>query len=191
MSRIHHPDAYENAIKRRIIENAQTTFFRTYEDGNAVVEWLIDNDKKGNEFAGSLLQSFNSYGKLSPKQVEAVRKCLQREAGWAAERAAKRAEEAANAPDVIEGRIVITGEVLSLKETWTQVAYGTTVYALKALIKDDRGFKVYGSVPAALQNEVEKGTRITLTATVERSKDDRSFGFYKRPAKAEILKGEE
>jgi hypothetical protein len=98
-----------------------------------------------------------------------------------------KAKEAANAVDVPEGRIEITGEVVSIKHQ--DGDYGV---ATKLLVKDDRGFKVWGSAPKSIDDTFShtptlvKGARVKLTATVTQS-DDKGFGFYKRPAKAEII----
>lgn len=78
------------------------------------------------------------------------------------------------------GRIVITGEVVSLKTVESD--YGTQ---FKMLVRDDRGFKVYGTEPSSINPG--KGERVTFTARVERSKDDDYFGFFSRPTKAAIL----
>jgi len=78
------------------------------------------------------------------------------------------------------GRVVVTGEVLSVK--LQDGYYGST---WKMLVKDDRGFKVWGSIPSSL--DASRGCRVTFTAAIEPSNDDDKFGFYKRPTKAEIL----
>ena len=83
--------------------------------------------------------------------------------------------------DAPEGRIVITGIVLAFKLQSSQ--FGDT---LKMLVQDDRGFRVWGSVPKSL-DDAERESRITFTATVTASDRDAKFGFYKRPTKAEIL----
>lgn len=118
--------------------------------------------------------------------------------------AARRAEEAAEPKtEVPSGRMVVTGVIVSTKHTWSQ--YGDT---LKMLVKDDRGFKVFGTFPTSLADEIygiwyethqeentwgpdcweeqARGTRVTFTATLERSRDDANFGFYSRPAKAAL-----
>ena len=51
------------------------------------------------------------------------------------------------------------------------------------LVKDDSGFKVFGTVPSSI-SRVSKGDVVEFTATLEPSKDDPKFGFYKRPSKA-------
>ena len=83
--------------------------------------------------------------------------------------------------DAPEGRIVITGIVLAFKLQSSQ--FGDT---LKMLVQDDRGFRVWGSVPKSL-DDAERENRITFTATVTASDRDAKFGFFKRPTKAEIL----
>jgi len=120
-----------------------------------------------------------------------------RQAVWAAERQAE--HQAAEA--ITAGKQMITGEIISTK--WVDgFAYGQRV--LKMVVRDDRGFKVWGTVPQAIIDEVVyqtqirfgpdtsydygvlKGQRVTFTATVEASNDDDKFGFFKRPTKAAI-----
>ena len=97
---------------------------------------------------------------------------------WAEEREARKTADREASSPVVEGRGVISGTILSLKVVSSQ--YGET---LKMLVKDDRGFKLFGTVPAAI-DDVEKGDRVTFTARAEASKDDDRFGFYSRPSKA-------
>jgi hypothetical protein len=67
----------------------------------------------------------------------------------------------------------------------------------KMLVRDDSGFKVWGSIPSKLHEPVEengewltgqamKGKRVSFVAAVEPSKDDQKFGFFKRPTKAKL-----
>lgn len=93
----------------------------------------------------------------------------------------KRDEAHEAGEDAPEGRIVITGIVLAFKLQSSQ--FGDT---LKMLVQDDRGFRVWGSVPKSL-DDAERESRITFTATVTASDRDAKFGFFKRPTKAEIL----
>jgi hypothetical protein len=123
------------------------------------------------------------YGSLSDAQISFARKML----GWLSEAEAKRAErEAATAAlvatgvEVPTGRIVVEGTVLSTK--WVENGFGG---ALKMLVQNEAGWKVWGSVPSSI--DVDKGTNVRFTATVEKSNDDALFGFFKRPAKAEVL----
>lgn len=121
-----------------------------------------------------------------------------RQAVWAAEREI----ENANAEAIVNGKQSITGEIISTKVV-DGFAYGQRV--VKMVVKDDRGFKVWGTVPQAILDEyvyrsgigfdadenywnynVLKGQRVTFSATVEASNDDDKFGFFKRPTKAAI-----
>lgn len=95
-----------------------------------------------------------------------------------AERAVEAAAPVAPAP---EGRVVVTGTVVGLK--WVDSQYGST---LKWTVRDDRGFKVWATVPAGIFG-AERGDRVTFTVTLERSRDDETFAFGKRPTKASFL----
>ena len=103
------------------------------------------------------------------------------EDGFEALQAAMEALEArtAAARPVPTGRLVIEGVVLAKK--LQESAYGSTY---KLLIEGE-GWKVWGTEPRSL--DAAKGDRVRLTATVEASADDPSFGFYSRPTKAEVL----
>jgi hypothetical protein len=90
---------------------------------------------------------------------------------------AERAEEAANAEDVPEGRYEVTGEVMSTKQVETD--FGLTT---KMVVKDDRGFRVYMTVPSSIEEDVERGVRVTVRVRVKRSDDDPKFGFGSRPS---------
>lgn len=134
------------------------------------------------DFPEDLFVSLYKWGSLTERQESAALRYLDK----AQERAERLAKEAAlpTAP-VVEGRIEILGEVVSVKEEENPFSYyGGTI--TKILVRDDRGFKVWGTAPSAL-GSVEKGARVAFTATVERSQKDETFGFYKRPAKARYL----
>lgn len=117
------------------------------------------------------------YGSLSEKQIDFLRKLWNQIVNRAKIEGDRKAE-CESAQDCPEGRQTITGTVLSVKTVET--SYGDCE---KSLIRDDRGFKVYGSVTAGWG----KGDRVTFTATIQPSQDDKKFGFYKRPTKAKIL----
>ncbi len=95
MSHIEHPSAYEAAIKRNIINNASKTFYRTYSDAGDIVTFLNANASFKNAFYSNLLGALNTYGKLTEKQVLAVRKSIttfaERKAQWTAQAATKNA----------------------------------------------------------------------------------------------------
>lgn len=130
-----------------------------------------------------------AYLSKAPKDVvDHVRRALLGEIEDAAEAAAKvqeiaelaRQERYESAPAIASGRQAFAGEVLATK--WKDTDFGP-VY--KMLVQDDRGFKLWGSVPKNI--DPSRGDRIAFMATVEPSRDDSRFGFFKRPAKAVML----
>lgn len=164
----------DRAAARRAEEAAQE---RAERDAK-LNAWIAENPEAAHavkaltgEFGVSLRESITEYGSLTERQAEAAIRAAERQA-------ADRAADAAAEPVPGPGRHTITGEVLTLR--WQDSAYGST---LKMLVRDDRGFKLWGSVPASL-NTVDKGDRVTFTATVNPSDDDPVFGFFKRPTKA-------
>jgi hypothetical protein len=103
----------------------------------------------------------------------------------------QREEESKNFNPVVEGRIQITGTVVSTKTV--DSPYGTQY---KMLVLDDRGFKVWGSVPSAIhiiedcydqQRALIREDVVSFTATVKKSDRDESFGFFSRPTKAKLV----
>lgn len=98
---IENPVAYENAVKRNILANAQKTWRanteRASEIESALLVGIVYNERgdfKGykDDFMGSMAQAFYTYGKLSPKQSEAILKGIDaraaRKAEWADKKAA-------------------------------------------------------------------------------------------------------
>lgn len=81
-----------------------------------------------------------------------------------------------------EERVDFTGKILSTKYQENQ--FGG---CLKMLFQDERGFKLWGSVPNKLLQENLDDLKIKFSATVQVSNNDKSFGYFKRPTKIEIL----
>lgn len=133
------------------------------------------HETKASELVGKLVQ----YGNLSEKQVNFLRNLMTSIANAPAV-AAKRAEEKALAADCPSGRVQVTGVVLTTKEVESQFGWAT-----KMLVKDDRGFTVWGTMPAGLG--AVKGDRVSFYAAIEVAREDPKHGFYKRPTKAVML----
>lgn len=132
---------------------------------------------------GDLGYKLGRYGSLSPAQVTLVGKLLdqiseryERQVRWDADKAAAKAD----AQDAPEGRVRVTGEVVSTK--WVENDFGGT---LKMLVKADEGYTVWMSVPSSL--DLAKGDRFTAMVKLERAKDDSKHAFGSRPTKAEKL----
>jgi hypothetical protein len=176
--------------RARDVRNAEKTAARNAESSRLEVE-------RAAKFAHVLASNgslFEKYGRLesqtsfiadvmfkvwrfadpTPRQLEAVEQAI--------DRALTEQAAAATAADVIEGRIEIRGVIVSTKSV--ESAYGTQ---FKMLVRDDRGFKVWGSIPNSILPISElRDERIHFVATVERSRDDSKFGFFKRPTKANL-----
>jgi hypothetical protein len=120
---------------------------------------------------------------LSEKQVAAAGKV----ATSILERKAARLAEQAEMTEVVEGKITVTGTVVSVKSQ--EGDWGTQ---FKMLVKDDRNFKVWSTIPATLMRAVDSymeklvGQHISFNATVTASRDDKSFGFASSPSKGVI-----
>lgn len=95
-----------------------------------------------------IVEKLVRYGSLSEKQIDFLRTLVDKidhKAEREAEHEAKIAAERETAADCPNGRVEINGEVLMTK--YVESMYGET---LKMLVKDNRGFKVWGTVPSAL-----------------------------------------
>ena len=144
---------------------------------------LLKTDRN-NHFFQSLRAQLINRCELSARQLEAISESIERNRQRQEER--KLIEEQLPEPaPVVEGRIEVKGLVLGVKGQETY--YG---YQLKMLVVDDRGFKVWGTVPATIEGLPEgspKGRRICFRGTVKRSPKDANFGFFSRPTNAEVL----
>lgn len=139
-------------------------------------------DSWAKDTVADIAEAVTKYGRMTPKQYGFFLTLPEKYQSFLDEQAA-RAEDPDPAP-VVEGRIEITGRVLATK--WVENHFSYNENTLKMLVLDDRGFKVWGTVPKAIY-WVEKGDRVTFTAQVERSQDDFDFGFFKRPTKASAI----
>jgi len=166
----------EKKMRQKEERNKNYTFFKLNQP--EVVEFFENlYDQEKNYFILSLKDQLDRFGMLTTAQVEAFNRVMeQREK--AAE--AKRNEVAPTTP-VADGRYEIEGEVFTVK--WQESYYGTTQ---KMGVKLADGNKVYGTVPACI-NEVKRGMKVHFPATVKKSDKDEHFGYYKNPAKAQII----
>ena len=111
---------------------------------------------------------------LSEKQIAVCNSIIER----ANERAAKAAAEAETAVNAPSGRCEIEGEVVSIKEY--DGDYGHVVKILVAC----EGYKCFGTAPRSIVEEVKRGYRVSLTATLQPK--ERGFAIFSRPAKATL-----
>jgi hypothetical protein len=85
------------------------------------------------------------YGYLTEKQTAAVEKIIARQAEFEAKRAEEDAAASPIPAEVLNDRAVIKGEVLSVK--WRDSQFGGSY---KMVVRDERGFKVWGTCPDAI-----------------------------------------
>ena len=83
-----------------------------------------------------------------------------------------------------EDRISFEGKIISTKFEDNQ--YGGS---MKMLFEDNRGFRLYGALPKILNDNESNlnNMSIKFIAQVKVSDNDKSFGFYKRPTKVEVI----
>ena len=121
-----------------------------------------------------LKNSALTYGSLSEAQVALALKV--------AEQVAER--EAQPSAEVVEGRGEVTGEVRSIKWEDNDFSYSGGMVC-KIVVADERGFRLYGTAPKAIVEEIEVGSRVTFTATLTAREE--GFGYFKRPTSAKVL----
>lgn len=145
---------------------------------NPDLAFMDDQEQKtGNDFIDDVARRFRRYGELSEKQIAAVRRAVVRDAKWR-ERAAKEPQPV-RIPQTGK-HTVIAGTVISVR--WDEDDYwgGSKLKALVGCPHDGGLFKIWTTVPSKVA-DVDKGDRLSLRGNVERSEDDESFGFMKRP----------
>ena len=103
---IEHPEAYASAVKRNILHNARKTWLANTPRAFEILEAADEGrEYNGNfsvtyksNFVGSMAYALDTFGKLSPKQSEAVLKGIDarvaRKAEWANKQAALDADRA-------------------------------------------------------------------------------------------------
>lgn len=125
-----------------------------------------------------IVSKFVRYGSISEKAQGYLRKLVESlpdRDKRNAERIAQREAERLTAEDCPKGRVKIEGVIL--KTDTRESIYGITE---KMLVKSDKGFRVWSTIPAAMPTP-ERGSRVVFVATLEPSQDDPQLGFAKRP----------
>lgn len=126
-----------------------------------------------------MLAKLDQYGTLSTRQLAAIVESYNRDNTHAAAKAIEALEPKGDAPS---GRVTVKGTVLSIKSVEGYMA-GTTTF--KMLVKLENNSKVWLT---CTDNSIERGDRVTVKATFEVSRDDKSFAFGKRPIVESIQK---
>jgi hypothetical protein len=177
------------AILKGQLHEKQLRIAQFFEDHPLLV-WITYADQIENSFGyvngflADLNRKLHQYGEpLSTRQIAAAERSILQDTEREDERRAVKAAEAAEPQvEAPEGRVVVTGEIYTTK--WVENDFGG---ALKMGVKDDRGFRVWCTVPASLPAHTDRGMRVRFTASLKRSVDDQSFAWAKRPTKAALL----
>jgi hypothetical protein len=144
-------------------------------NGDRQVSW---EESTLRDIVGKLVK----YGSISDKQMDFIGRLLVKLAQAPVVAAARVAEEEAAAPvPTTDARVAIEGTILTIKQQESQFGVVT-----KMLVKHADGWKVWGTVPSAISG-VDRGARVRFVAGIQRSDRDPKFGFFTRPAKAEVL----
>lgn len=169
---------------RQAIKHRRLAWFAVDQDRQVAFEWadamVNDGDYGYSGMRHNFVHTVRRYGDTTDKFVRAIMRDMVRTERRAEERAA---QEALARPVVGGQGVTVEGEVVSVK--WHDNDYGGK---LVMTVKDDRGFLVWGTVPAAIDS-VERGQRVRFVANVEASDRDETFGFFRRPRKATIVDG--
>ena len=173
---IEFPHRYEAARKSYILANANKTFQRTYPDFREVLDFIasgrIYSDgncvgyKEG--FVGSLASAYDTFGKLTEGQVNAVRKCIaqreERRAEWADKQAALNASRQ---------HLGVVGEKITLTLTIKKILYIESSYGTNSLYiceDADRNVVIYKGRAAAFEtingDYSKQDDVVTVTAVV-------------------------
>lgn len=148
------------------------------EEANLLRAWdiYVANDTSGTDetIVIDMVRKLISYGSLSDKQIEFMRRLVDRIDNREAYLAQKETEKAA-AKECPTGRMEIRGTIISIKEVTGY--YGD---ALKMLVKTVDGYTVYGTIPRGL--DAEKGAEVIFTATITPSDRDSKHGYFSRPS---------
>jgi hypothetical protein len=170
---IENPVAYENAIKRNILANANKTWYASTPRASEIDEALNagrTNNGYTDSFIGSVAEAYDKYGKLSEKQSQAVLKGIDAHAARKAEWANQKA--ALNATLQHLGAV---GEKITLTLTIVHIVLIDGIYGASYIfiMEDaDKNIVIYKGNSAVVAYTPEdavrvKGDTFTISATVK------------------------
>jgi hypothetical protein len=167
------------------IENCSVALLERAKCKGRVSNWIKSNPEHAeiiawaatgaHHIASDIRSKLSSYGSLSTAQIALLYKLRTQVEEKAAE--IKESPPAGPAP---QGRVEVTGEILTFKQV-DGFGYGQTVSKMLVRLTEgqSKGCKVWSTVPA--YTSAIRGELITFKATFERSDKDQFFSFGKRP----------
>ena len=128
-------------------------------------------------------------GPLTDRQVSALTDSLDRHYAAEERRRDRETDRIENSVAAPTGKATVTGEIIKTAVQDNHYGPGIT---RKMFVRDNRGFTVYATVPAALADRVTMtrdlvGATLTFTATLTRSDRDETFAFASRPSKVSVI----
>lgn len=156
------------------------------------------------QFVNDIADKLRLYGELSPRQIEAFGQAVARDLERVERDAAREAERLAKVDAGVRvptGKVTVVGTVAW--EGFREDSYsGNMVH--KMVVEAAEGWKVWVTVPTSLhgtgsmvwdeasrshkyEGGVKVGDRVSFIATVTAKDSDPTFGFAKRPSKAQVI----
>lgn len=139
-----------------------------------------------NGFINDVLRKLDIYGEISDRQASAILASFRKDR--IAERVAAANPEPPKVP-VPEGKQTVNGFIVSNR--WQDgYTYGSSVHKILVEVGTEEGsYRLWGTCPASISRREDEinGLEIQFVAGLERSSNDESFGFFKRPSKVVVL----
>lgn len=173
------------AVAERAACNARehAALAQSSDDFKAAYHWA-GTVAEAPELARDIRAKIRRYGSPSEAQKALLIKI------WS-EDLARRATATGSAP---RGKHTVTGTIISIKMARNKTF---DTWQAKTLIDLGNGVRVYGNAPSSVYELqafgavpallVTKGQRIQFTATFEPSRNDKLFGFWKRPSRWNLI----
>ena len=169
MTVIQNPTAYANATKNYILANAQTTFMRTYDRAQEVVDAIAagrvysDDGYRltgyADNFIGAMAQAFDTFGKLTEKQVEAVLRGIDSRAERMGQWVAKQAMIDAASEHFGEVGQRVDLELVFERKFWLEPAFGSKFggkYMVLCRTPDGNIVKYMGNSDCMIYNMIQR-----------------------------------
>ena len=170
MANVEYQEAWEAGRKRNILMNARKSWLANTPRSHEILDAVDAGrayDNNGREsykegFMGSMAQALDTFGKLTPKQSEAILKGIDtraaKKAEWASEKAAL---------DAKRSHIGVVGEKVTMTLTVVHIVvldgmYGTTY--IHICEDADQNVVIYKGKSEAIPG---KGHTVTVTATIK------------------------
>lgn len=156
--------AYDAAVRRNIRENARKGFWNRVERASEIVSFLSDEVQRAKPFElwVSFMGSYETFGKLSDKQVDCVLRAIDKRKAQQAERAAAFAEIAAKSNYVGE-----VGQKIEWTLTVEKVISFEGFYGLQFvyLMRDADGNRI--TTKTNRDGLMEQGSTVTVKGTIK------------------------